>query len=140
MTLSICKYKKYCYYLFQIDRIKCKTKVFIAECRKNKMLPQQDDQECNNTDLKRCLRECQSVVDNYLSIEKFNGGNISSDPVVSEIESDKFLIPPNCKFYNDDIQNISKIKFDDKFDLIVIDPPWWNKYIRRTKQFQRNNG
>lgn len=72
--------------------------------------------------------------------DNFNGGNESTKPVVHEINGTKHIIPANCKFSKVDLQNIQKIDQADGYDMIVIDPPWWNKYVRRSRSFNRENG
>lgn len=124
--------------------MKCKTSEFISKCRQNGILPSNNHQKdgiLNNTDLKSCLAECQNALNSSLAIEKFSGGNSSLELVVSKVDNTEILIPPNCRFYNDDIHCIHEIKqLDETYDLIVMDPPWWNKFVRRTKQFSPNNG
>lgn len=49
------------------------------------------------------------------------------------INSSSFLFPENCRFYNKDITEIKDL-VKEEFDFIVLDPPWWNKYIRRKRK------
>lgn len=63
-----------------------------------------------------------------------SGGNNENYPLIATIHNEKYLIPANCKFYCDDVKNISKhLSCDNTYDVILLDPPWWNKYIRRKK-------
>ncbi|XP_055634862.1 N(6)-adenine-specific methyltransferase METTL4 [Toxorhynchites rutilus septentrionalis] len=72
--------------------------------------------------------------DRYDSSAHFEGANNSRYIVMSEFSGQSYLIPPNCRFFNTDISKMAHLPLgDDKFDFIVIDPPWWNKYIRRVK-------
>jgi hypothetical protein len=54
-------------------------------------------------------------------------------PIVKRIKNSDFLFPQNCKFYGKDVADMST-HLDEKYDLIVLDPPWWNKYIRRKRK------
>lgn len=69
------------------------------------------------------------------------GGNTSNNVIVADIYSEKYLIPPNCLFYQKDVREIEQfLNFDKKYDLIVLDPPWWNKFIRRVKSGDESIG
>lgn len=57
-----------------------------------------------------------------------------------EFSGDQFLIPPNCTMHCKNVQEMDWSKFNCVYDVIVMDPPWWNKYIRRTKQMNEENG
>nr|XP_029734299.1 methyltransferase-like protein 4 [Aedes albopictus] len=71
----------------------------------------------------------------------FNGANDSQFIVKTSINNEDYIIPPNCRFFNSDVRNLSDfLTTEDKFDFIVLDPPWWNKYIRRTKAANEKSG
>ncbi|KAJ1523939.1 hypothetical protein ONE63_010488 [Megalurothrips usitatus] len=64
----------------------------------------------------------------------FTGENNTSDTLVKKIGPESFVFPPNCKFFCRDVRDIKNhLDALGKFDLILLDPPWWNKYIRRKK-------
>ncbi|XP_026678802.1 uncharacterized protein LOC103508390, partial [Diaphorina citri] len=56
---------------------------------------------------------------------------------------DRFVLPPHCKFFNWDIRHLGKWRTSElcgprgKFDFVLLDPPWTNKFIRRKKKRQR---
>lgn len=50
-----------------------------------------------------------------------------------------YIFPPNCQFYCDDVTNMKRLG-DEKYDLILLDPPWTNTYIQRRKKFKRDEG
>ncbi|XP_044265070.1 N(6)-adenine-specific methyltransferase METTL4 [Tribolium madens] len=60
-------------------------------------------------------------------------GSNNESPVVRTIDGAQFLFPTNCTFYAKDVSDMSQY-LDQKYDLILLDPPWWNKYIRRKRK------
>lgn len=62
-----------------------------------------------------------------------SGGN-GKQSIVTTISDTKYLIPTNCRFYSKDVFNISYHLSDEKYNFIVLDPPWWNKFVRRKKK------
>ncbi|XP_038112410.1 N(6)-adenine-specific methyltransferase METTL4 [Culex quinquefasciatus] len=72
--------------------------------------------------------------DRYDRSKTYNGANSTQFVVLAEFASQSYLIPPNCRFFNSEVSNLANLLApDDRFDFVVLDPPWWNKYIRRTK-------
>lgn len=47
----------------------------------------------------------------------------------------KFLIPATCSFLMSDVSRIDPL-FGLKYDCIVIDPPWENKSVKRSKKYK----
>lgn len=66
-------------------------------------------------------------------IQNSLGSNYGSAKL-EEINSSHFLFPKNCEFFCKDACDISSYLPNRKFDLIILDPPWWNKYIRRKRK------
>ncbi|XP_045537380.1 N(6)-adenine-specific methyltransferase METTL4 [Papilio machaon] len=62
-----------------------------------------------------------------------SGGNDSNLPVKCKICDDYFLIPQNSRFLCGDIKDGCKKLHGNKYNIVIADPPWWNKYIRRLK-------
>ncbi|XP_047996528.1 N(6)-adenine-specific methyltransferase METTL4 isoform X2 [Leguminivora glycinivorella] len=60
------------------------------------------------------------------------GGNNSDSALICSVKDEQFLIPSNCSFYCGCVKEQCD-KLTGKFDIVVADPPWWNKYIRRLK-------
>lgn len=90
-------------------------------------------------------KSSREFVEKYYSelpdLPEMIGGNTSSNVILADINSDKYLIPPNCLFYQKDVREIEKfLDFGQKYDLIVLDPPWWNKFIRRVKSGDESIG
>jgi len=50
-----------------------------------------------------------------------------------------YVFPPNCQFYCDNVMNMKRLG-DEKYDLILLDPPWTNKYIKRKKKIKSDEG
>lgn len=70
----------------------------------------------------------------------FHGANNHDFPIIVSHGEKKYVFPPRSQFFNNDIMNLN-LKLDalGKFDLLLLDPPWWNKYIRRKKQKSRES-
>ncbi|XP_046388173.1 N(6)-adenine-specific methyltransferase METTL4 [Ischnura elegans] len=66
-------------------------------------------------------------------VTHMHGQNSYDSVLMKEIPGDvssKYLFPPRCEFHCCDVKDIEK-HVKGTFDLVVLDPPWWNKYIRR---------
>lgn len=66
---------------------------------------------------------------------RLHGENNLSQGLVTQVNNESYLIPAECKFFSYDVNDIEQ-KLDllgHPYDLILLDPPWWNKYIRRKK-------
>lgn len=124
--------------VLQIQRLQAQTLAFIKLCRENGVVRCNSNNITDNSQLKTFLDEWKAI--ESISLEKFNGGNTLSHALQTKIDGQNYLIPANCTFSNCDINEIPTLTLSASYDLIVIDPPWWNKYIRRTKQISTNNG
>ncbi|XP_017039682.1 N(6)-adenine-specific methyltransferase METTL4 [Drosophila ficusphila] len=53
-----------------------------------------------------------------------------------------YLIPDRCRFFNHNVDNLPALLHQllPAYDLIVLDPPWRNKYIRRLKRAKQELG
>lgn len=74
-----------------------------------------------------------------VKLEKCSGGNTSDLPVFASIHGQDYLIPNNSRFLCCDIQSL-QLPDSSKFDFALLDPPWWNKYVRRRKTKQKTGG
>lgn len=69
------------------------------------------------------------------------GENTRNQAILSIIDSATYLIPPLCQFHANDVRHLDRLlPAGDTFDLIVIDPPWWNRYVRRAKRAKPEAG
>ncbi|XP_047536308.1 N(6)-adenine-specific methyltransferase METTL4 [Vanessa atalanta] len=62
-----------------------------------------------------------------------NGGNNSDGPLCCKVKDDYFLIPPKARFLCGCVKEQCQKLKTNKYDIVIADPPWWNKYIRRLK-------
>ncbi|XP_017076502.2 N(6)-adenine-specific methyltransferase METTL4 [Drosophila eugracilis] len=53
-----------------------------------------------------------------------------------------YLIPNGARFYNHNVDNLSTLlrQLLPAYDLVVLDPPWRNRYIRRLKRAKQELG
>ncbi|XP_050352898.1 DNA N6-methyl methyltransferase [Nymphalis io] len=79
-------------------------------------------------DLSRKYFECTAFDHKGLS-----GGNNSDGPLHCKVKDDYFLIPPNSRFFCGCVKEQCQKLKSNKYDIVIADPPWWNKYIRRLK-------
>ncbi|XP_047524695.1 DNA N6-methyl methyltransferase isoform X1 [Pieris napi] len=63
-----------------------------------------------------------------------SGGNNSEVPLICQIEGSDFLVPGKCRFKCGCVKEECKKLDGNKYDIVIADPPWWNKYIRRLKK------
>ena len=63
--------------------------------------------------------------------------NISQTCIILTALQSKFLIPPCSTFLVSDIEHIGKLlTIGQKYDFIVIDPPWSNKSAKRARKYK----
>ncbi|KAJ3221598.1 Methyltransferase-like protein 4 [Clydaea vesicula] len=61
--------------------------------------------------------------------------NTSDEPQIISIFEDKFIIPKRANFLLSDISKLEPLINFSKYDFIILDPPWKNKSVRRSKQY-----
>ncbi|XP_046546671.1 N(6)-adenine-specific methyltransferase METTL4-like [Haliotis rubra] len=65
----------------------------------------------------------------------FKGDN----PVVQYLDDHHYLIPPRSSFVMSDfdqlLQNADTLRVSGGYDLIVVDPPWQNKSVKRKRSY-----
>lgn len=111
---------------------------FLIKCREENLFPSTDDSDVEKLKTEN-IKLMNEFYANSSEFGAFIGeNNLDHGKVISMNES-FYLIPPNCKFFNkkiDDIESFLPPNEANKFDFIVLDPPWKNRYIKRVK---RNN-
>jgi N6-adenosine-specific RNA methylase IME4 len=116
-----------------------KIKEFLNECKLRNHFPTPYDNDAieqlniENIGLMNKFYDLSSTFE-YREVRGEN--NNLSYGIVTLIADHEFLIPPNCRFFNRKIEDI-KSYLDgsrEKFDFIVIDPPWKSRYIKRLKK------
>ena len=86
----------------------------------------------NNTESR--LESKKFYIDNVHSNYNYHGSNQKNFAIINKFQNEKYVFPDNSEFYCYDVREINtKLSITDHFDLIVMDPPWWNKSIRRKK-------
>lgn len=67
-------------------------------------------------------------------LENLHGSNNSDVAIIWEAQYKKYVFPRRCSFYCYDVRNMmEKMELNNQFDFVLLDPPWWNKSIRRKK-------
>ncbi|XP_073535223.1 N(6)-adenine-specific methyltransferase METTL4 isoform X2 [Phyllobates terribilis] len=61
--------------------------------------------------------------------------NPSHCPQVIHLMGEKYLIPPRSSFLLSDISCMEPLLHYKKYSIIVIDPPWENKSVKRSKRY-----
>ncbi|XP_077348658.1 N(6)-adenine-specific methyltransferase METTL4 isoform X3 [Lithobates pipiens] len=61
--------------------------------------------------------------------------NRSEWPQVIQLLGEKYLIPPKTSFLLSDISCMEPLLHYKKYGIIVIDPPWENKSVKRSKRY-----
>lgn len=81
-----------------------------------------------NMELTKKLYDCSS------DLSSFHGENNLDHGKVTKLGDCTFLIPPHCKFRQGDVGDIEAYLTQTKFDFIVIDPPWGNRFVKRARK------
>lgn len=130
------KLSNVCFHLYQVIVLSQLFKSFMRACILEKvqyMLMRCDrSQGCNLLAVKatdKLLRNTKGKLDG-----NYDGGNDSENAVAVTLEKEVYFIPPRCRFYNCSVEQMTN-KFENTlhpmYDLILIDPPWPNKHIKR---------
>lgn len=94
----------------------------------------------SDTALSRSNETAKSIANKFychsalLPDSSFTGGNTSQESLLTKIKEEFYLIPKDCFFYCCDVKDISQHLEGKEFDIILMDPPWWNKFIRRKRK------
>uniref|UniRef100_A0A3Q3AS12 Methyltransferase 4, N6-adenosine n=1 Tax=Kryptolebias marmoratus TaxID=37003 RepID=A0A3Q3AS12_KRYMA len=103
-----------------------------ALCEMAKELPLVEDEE-----QKECIQllatedGCAAHVDLFSQVTE----NKEDWAAVVTMMGEEYVIPPNTAFLLSDFTRIQPLVQCKKFDLIVIDPPWENKSVKRSRRY-----
>lgn len=111
-----------------IKTILSSNQTLMERCFSRRLTP--DDYRRNNAENRDLVANLNAQTRDQSILTR--GKNTSDSLKLETISDHKYLIPGRASFYVDDIKNF-KHSFDleDKFDVIVMDPPWENKHIKR---------
>lgn len=117
------------------------TNEFIQTCHDQNFIPSlpKEKNQLTNERLQQFLNEWRSI-EHTVNQSPFNGGNNANKPIIIEQNGINRIIPANCRFFNTNIKDIQEIDQTNAYDFVILDPPWWNKYVRRSRKFHTNNG
>ncbi|XP_018571183.1 methyltransferase-like protein 4 [Anoplophora glabripennis] len=109
------------------DNIKSKFSIFIAGAKQ--VL---NCYEFNNKDALETAKFVYNMTGKAL-VKNAHGANVGSATIKS-VNGSNFLFPENSIFYSKNVSDIQTHLNNETYDLILLDPPWWNKYIRRKRK------
>ncbi|TDG52129.1 hypothetical protein AWZ03_001410 [Drosophila navojoa] len=75
-------------------------------------------------------------------LPQMHGSNMSGKFQKYKTQEKTFIIPHATRFYNHNVDQLTTLlpQLLPSYDIIVIDPPWRNKYIRRVKRAKHELG
>lgn len=116
----------------EVESIQRRVSVFLAI--KESSYPGQPslaDIRHNNRDLRENVKRLLDTLQTQSMPDR--GQNLSSKCV----EKDGVIMPPKSAFVKLDVENLNAVLNEASFDLIVMDPPWSNKHVKRVKKTGR---
>lgn len=67
--------------------------------------------------------------------------NSTDNYLVKDILGEKIIFPPKSEFHKHDVDFLKKLVHSGSiFDLIVIDPPWTNRFVKRKRNSSSASG
>ncbi|ROT76131.1 putative methyltransferase-like protein 4 [Penaeus vannamei] len=92
-------------------------------------VPSSDDFRQNNSVIREMRKRFTEI--SNITLPVLDESHNNADIGVREIENHKYLLPRNVRYICDDVSNLLSHVSGDQFDIIVMDPPWLNKYVKR---------
>lgn len=72
---------------------------------------------------------------------QFHGSNQTNEFQTTQFSQKDFIIPPQTKFFNHKVEDLQKLLPElETYDVIIMDMPWHNKYIKRLKKVKSSLG
>uniref|UniRef100_A0A3B4TYG1 Methyltransferase 4, N6-adenosine n=1 Tax=Seriola dumerili TaxID=41447 RepID=A0A3B4TYG1_SERDU len=106
-----------------------------ALCEMAKELPLVDEEEQEERTQSLAAEDgCTSHVDLFSRVTE----NREDEATVVTLMGEEYVIPPHTAFLLSDftrIQPLVHCEYGTKFDLIVMDPPWENKSVKRSRRY-----
>lgn len=103
--------------------------------------PSPEDFRQNNKPARKAvdtfLLSTSVLQDTSSNLEYFNETN---NEIVIKIHGQSCIIPPRSKFYRHDVSSLDiLVNLKQKFPLIIMDPPWINRFIKRKRKSSSNS-
>ncbi|XP_073987048.1 methyltransferase like 4 isoform X2 [Rhodnius prolixus] len=95
-------------------------------------ISRREEDYLDNNKLARCLVDqfFDTLNEEYKS---YQGGNTNTYSIIAKVFDKSYVIPPSCNFFSCSIDEIDSKLQGNKYDFILVDPPWWNKFVRRKR-------
>ncbi|XP_071561403.1 N(6)-adenine-specific methyltransferase METTL4 [Temnothorax nylanderi] len=118
--------------LEEVDRVKQAFSAMMSAARDKNLFCRNNS--FDNNEVAR-LASMKFYQDTYsVKDENLYGSNDTNDAIISKAHNKKYVFPRKCTFYCYDVRDIEKkMELSNQYDFILLDPPWWNKSIRRKK-------
>lgn len=118
--------------------LKERIKSFLTDCKVKNLFQQYLEDDIEQYKQKN-VELMNKFYNSSTSFSEFHGENNLNIGVITTINNTKFIIPPKCKFFNKNINDINNfLSTSEKFDIIIMDPPWANRYIKRLKKTNKS--
>uniref|UniRef100_A0A673BMH4 Methyltransferase like 4 n=1 Tax=Sphaeramia orbicularis TaxID=375764 RepID=A0A673BMH4_9TELE len=102
-----------------------------ALCEMAKALPLVDDEE-----QEACVQTLDPDFTSHLDLFSRVTENRWDVATVVTLMGEEYVIPPQTAFLLSDFTRIQPlVRYGKKFDLIVLDPPWENKSVKRSRRY-----
>lgn len=115
-----------------VSEVKKKYKKFLPLLVRTRVLEKLETSLKDNKSALECADWIYEQTGKVL-VTNISGGNLGP-AIVKLVHNERFIFPSNSQFYCKDVANIGTELKGLEFDLILLDPPWWNKYIRRKRK------
>lgn len=97
------------------------------------------ESSCDASTVRENNREVRQLVkklDRDFVFGDFSGSNLGDGSAVltTEIQGRTFVIPPKCHYFCGDVSQIEDRLKGNRYDIVLMDPPWENKHISRLQK------